>query len=75
MSKSFPQVMHPVFVVVGYQTSDEVLPAVSISVFFLLKAGIMLKKKMSGKIQICCIDSYFNSLNLCALVAGRARQC
>lgn len=55
MSKSFPQVMHPVFVVVGYQTSDEVLPAVSISVFFLLKAGIMLKKKCQEKYKFAVL--------------------
>lgn len=47
--------MHPVFVVVGYQTSDEVLPAVSISVFFLLKAGIMLKKKCQEKYKFAVL--------------------
>lgn len=38
-------VMHSVFVVLGYQTSDKLLQAISISAFFLLKAGFTFKKR------------------------------
>lgn len=43
--------MHPIFVVLGYQTADNLLQAISISVFFLL----FVKKKNQVKYKFAVL--------------------